>query len=234
MRCKKAKKLISEYIDGRLDSDQKAFLRTHIRECPECQKWVEDLEKMSEETKNLAKLSPSPQSWWKIQKKMREERESQAPLRTSQRKGWAHIFSPSAQRNVLAAALLLVIVVGAALIGLNYWKGHGAISSVNQTESWAKLKEAERHYRLAIKALQEAVMAQKKDFNPHLVHVYQQNLKLINQSIQACKQAVQENPEDMEARHYLLAAYRQKVDFLNEMIGVTGPSSSEKAIQNLI
>lgn len=231
MKCQKAQRLISEFIDGRLSEEQEASLQNHIRQCPDCQKLVKDFEEITEETKHLDSVSPSPGSWWKIQKKLREEKAPKSPHRTSEKKRWTFVFSPEAQRNVLAAALLLVIVVGAALIGVNHWNSHRAVSS---EESWAKLEEAERHYRLAIEALQEAVTAQKREFNPELIHVYQRNLEIINQSIQACKQAVHENPENMEARHYLLAAYRQKVDFLNEMIKVPRPSLTQRSTQNSI
>jgi hypothetical protein len=38
MNCAQIKKIISIYIDGELDNQQKEFLNTHLKACPNCQK----------------------------------------------------------------------------------------------------------------------------------------------------------------------------------------------------
>lgn len=46
MRCSKAKKLISPYIDGELGSMEKGRLESHIRECAECGELLKELSKV--------------------------------------------------------------------------------------------------------------------------------------------------------------------------------------------
>ena len=84
----------------------------------------------------------------------------------------------------------------------------------------AKLKEAEHHYRLAIEALEEAVLAQEGEVDPLTVAIFRKNLDIINSSIISCQQALQEAPDDIETRNYLLVAYMEKVDLLNEMMNL--------------
>ncbi|MDA8085934.1 MAG: zf-HC2 domain-containing protein [Nitrospiraceae bacterium] len=46
MRCSKAKKLISPYVDGELEPMDKECLESHIRQCSECGKLFEGLSEM--------------------------------------------------------------------------------------------------------------------------------------------------------------------------------------------
>jgi hypothetical protein len=91
--------------------------------------------------------------------------------------------------------------------------------------TYAKLKEAEHHYQLAIKALEEAVLAQQGEIDPLIVTVFRKNLEIINSSIISCHKALQEEPDDIETRNYLLVAYMEKVDLLNEMMNLKKKST---------
>lgn len=59
MDCLQAKKLISIYIDGQLDANQEAFLTTHLKQCPNCQKIYEEYLKTWESLSNFKPLEPS-------------------------------------------------------------------------------------------------------------------------------------------------------------------------------
>ena len=52
--------------------------------------------------------------------------------------------------------------------------------------------------------------------------IFRTNLAVVDASINACKKAVLSDPDDIESRNYLLAAYREKTNLLTEMMGVTG------------
>ena len=79
----------------------------------------------------------------------------------------------------------------------------------------AKLDEAERHYEQAIKALGEAFAADKDGLAPAVVELFDRNLSVVDATIQACRAAVQTEPDDLEARNYLLAAYTRKITLLD-------------------
>src|SRR4030042_8975 len=82
----------------------------------------------------------------------------------------------------------------------------------------AKLDEAERYYQQAIKSLSEAFAAEKGGLAPQVVELFDRNLSVIDATIQACRRAVLEEPDDLEARNYLLAAYTQKVTLLDSAL----------------
>lgn len=227
MRCKNAQKLISEYIDGNLNAENKKLLQNHVAQCPDCQKLLRDFQLLREKASSMNYLKPSPQVWFRIKQGVKEKGKQKREFPKGR---LSLIFSPSTLRYALGTAVLLMMLAGAAFIGFHYWRGIEDLSPASGQEyTLAKLKEAERHYKLAIQALQEAVSSSKKNFDPELAQVFQRNLDIINNSIQNCRQAVLDNPQNMEARQYLLAMYKEKLDFLNEMVMIQeNPSTQNK------
>lgn len=223
MRCAAAKKLISEYVDGRLSHSQEAVLKAHLETCADCQELLRDFQRIAQEAKDLLSLSPSPLAWQKIAAGVREARK-EAQLPYKERKSWVSLlWKPAGLRYAVAAALALV-VVGGLIVGLKSRKGEGEAGY-----TLAKLKEAQHHYVLAIKALDEAIESQKNGVDPQLAEVFKRNLEDIDRTIQACQQVVEKDPNNLTARAYLLTAYREKVTFLEEMMGAKKASSEKRA-----
>ena len=213
MRCTKAKRLINDYIDGNLNEKHAVSLKQHLHRCDDCNKLLKDLQKIVSSAIELETLSPPSEVWHKIEAKLKEK--TQTTKASEFRKRW--LFSPAVFRYGLISVLLLVIAISVTIIVPHYLKKDK--SEINQQEYvLAKLKEAEHHYQLAIKALQEAISSQKGSLDPRVASALQENLSIINASINACKKAVLLEPYNLEVRNYLLYAYQQKVNFLNEII----------------
>ncbi len=73
MRCSKARKLISEYIDGSLQAWKSASVEQHLNVCPGCRHLLEDFEEIVEDAKKLEELAPSDQTWLKIKAGLKPE-----------------------------------------------------------------------------------------------------------------------------------------------------------------
>ncbi len=221
MRCSKARKLISEYIDNNLKAKQRLLLERHLEACPACQELLKDFQGIAEKAKNLDRLTPSPKPWFNIKAKLETEPQEVLTF-TSPRKEW--LKSPFHQprlKYALGSALVLLLIIGVVTLGLWFLKGKGVVGKDDLNGyTFAKLKEAEHHYQLAIKALEEVVLAHEGEVDPRTVAVFRKSLKIINSSIISCQQALQEEPDDIETRNYLLAAYMEKVDLLNEMMNL--------------
>ncbi len=233
MKCSKAKKLISEYIDGELNEKKASSLKAHIEVCPECQKFLKDLQKITDQAKDLEDISPSGKTWFRIQARLSEERqETRVP-------GWGQrrriLLFPPALRYAVSVAFLLLVVFGAVIISLRFRDQIGIPSAANgEKYALAKLEEAEHHYQLAIKALWEAVQAQKENFDPKVAEIFQKNLKVIDASIADCRKALESNPSDLDSRYNLLAVYKKKADFLDDIIGVISTSSEKEELKKVI
>jgi hypothetical protein len=130
---------------------------------------------------------------------------------------------------------LLLVAVGAVVIGLRVWNREGAVIGSNgQALALEKIQEAEQHYKLAIKAMWEAVQAQKENFDPKVAKTFQINLELIDATLKDCKRAIQSDPSDLDSQYYLLAVYKKKAELLDTMIEVSSTSSQKKEIKTII
>ncbi len=228
MRCSRAKRLISECVDGKINDTQNLNLEQHLGSCPDCKQLFEDFQAIVERAKNLEKLTPSGQSWLKIREKLETEEQKALTVRRQKRGRLNLLFQPLRLKYASIGALLAAFIIFVGLFGLQYWSGRSNQEGEDlQKYTLTKLNEAELHYQLAIKALWEAVSAQGGAEDPQLAEVFKTNLEIIDSSITAFRQFILQEPDNNEARIYLLAVYREKVDFLNKMIEAKKTSSSK-------
>jgi len=238
MRCSHAHKLIGDKLDGALTSKDSERLREHLDKCSDCLELLKDFQGIIEQAKGLPKHEPSHRVWTAVLDGVRAFRDnrvvrdnrvagpSPSPIKLPKPKWYETYIFAGRAKYALAAALLLV-VVGGLVIGLRPGKDMNGLSEQARF-TLAKLEEAEKHYKLAIQALSEAVGSQTNRFDPLVVAVFARNLYEIDTAIQACQAAVKNNPNDLSAREYLLGAYKDKVNFLDSLIDIRKASPSPK------
>ncbi|MGD2295271.1 MAG: zf-HC2 domain-containing protein [Candidatus Aminicenantes bacterium] len=227
MKCTAAKKMISDCIDNGLDSTQRRSLEEHLGGCVECQKLFEDFKKITVTAKGLKEFSPPDQTWFKIATQIKEKQtEALRPVRPKLKRTFLSIKSLG---WAVSAALLLAIVVGAVTFGPRIWEKDAS----PQKFVLSKLEEAESYYKKAIESLWEAVSAQKESFDPDLFAVFQKNLKIIDDSILACREAVLSRPDNIDSRNYLLAAYKEKSELLEEMMAASTSSVDQRDVGSI-
>ena len=73
MKCSKAKKLISDHMDGELDAKKASSLEEHMEACPECRMLFKDFERIASKARALAKREPSGKVWFRIIERLKEE-----------------------------------------------------------------------------------------------------------------------------------------------------------------
>ena len=227
MRCATAKKWISEYVDGDLDSGRRTRLEEHMAGCPDCRKLAQDFRKIAGRAPYVPSPDPRDETWGKIQARLAAPGDGIGVPPYGRPAGF-----PSFRWGfVLGAAAVLAVVAGALLLGPRLRERSPMISQLEvQGYTLAKLEEAEMHYQRAIKALAEAVAVQGDRLDPNLAEVFRANLKIINASIAACRQAVLDNPRDLDSRRFLLAAYQEKADLLEKMMSVKDESSRQGSL----
>jgi tetratricopeptide (TPR) repeat protein len=231
MKCAKAKKYISEYIDGDLSRNKASSLEKHLKACPDCQSQLEDFQQIKERAGRLLKSEPSGQTWFRIQARLKENTQV-----SSTGPKVRFLFFPARLRYAVSAALLLFVVIGGIVIGVRIWDRRGIVydGSNGQEYALAKIREAEEYYKLAIKALWEAVQAQKENFDPQVAETFRVNLELINASLADCKRAIENDPRDLESQYYLLAVYKKKAELLDNMIEVSSAQPQMKESRSTI
>jgi tetratricopeptide (TPR) repeat protein len=156
--------------------------------------------------------------WQKIAAGVREVRRHAPAEAAEEQIRLRRFWAPAGWAYAAAAALLLLAVGGGIYRQVRQAAGeHERGRSVEFT--LAKLQEAQGYYEKAIQALNQAVEAQESRMDPRLADVFKRNLAAMDETIQACRQIVEQDPDNITVRAYLLTAYREKVNFLEEVMG---------------
>ncbi|MBN1940120.1 MAG: zf-HC2 domain-containing protein [Candidatus Aminicenantes bacterium] len=228
MKCPRAHELIGELLEEAIGDGDRRELEKHLESCSECRDLLADFRNIKTQAAALPRLEPSSDVWPAILSGIRRAR--RAGARSSGLRGrldW--LFLPGRPRYAFAATLALLAVVG----GLVLVRGSRppAVPPAGNGDAFtlAKLEEAETHYRLAIQALSEAAAGQKSLLDAETHETMQRDLRAIDSVIAACLEAVRKNPRNVDARVYLLGAYRGKVDFLDAVIAAKKSSAAPSA-----
>ncbi|MGA8144746.1 MAG: hypothetical protein WB987_12730 [Candidatus Acidiferrales bacterium] len=202
-------RIASPGTDGARDSNVQA----HLRDCPACRSFVEDLGEIRAAALELAAgdLEPSAQIWISL----RAQLEQEGIIRNARRKSRiGELFGgrlSALPRPALAGAYLSVLL--AVAFGLS-----GPINSRINRQRWldgtqssttplsAQLLSAEQASFSSLPASESPVTAS--------LH---QNLEIVDNYISLCENSVREEPENEIARDYLYEAYQQKADLLAQM-----------------
>jgi hypothetical protein len=220
MRCADAQEWISEYLDGELGTKREKELKAHLEACPDCRSLARDFAEIVQQARNLKSPEPSPSLWPRLAAAVRDSLE-ETPVAGLRRKGaWGVLGNVNRWRFAAAAALVLV-VVGAVVIRQAPWRTVADPARRDSAEyTLSKIREAQVYYEKAIQSLSEAVMSQDSRLPPEIAEIFKSNLAAMDETIQTCRQIIEGDPRNLMARAYLLTAYREKVDTLEEMMGL--------------
>jgi len=219
MRCRKAEEYISRAIDGELSEREKARLDLHLSECGECRALREDLLEIVEGAAGLEIPEPSERVWPAVRAALIREQDGREGEAAGA--GRRPVFAPGLPvlRYTGVAAAALVLVIAGVLVGRRQGRTPQPLGpEAREQYTLAKLDEAEHYYQQAIKSLSEAFTAEKGALAPQVAEIFDRNLSVIDATIQACRRAVLEEPDDLEARNYLLAAYTRKLTLLDSAL----------------
>jgi len=156
MKCSDAHKLMGDYLEGVLAPEEGGKLRDHLESCEDCKELLEDFDDIAQQARELPRLEPSDAAWPAILRRVRKARtETAAPL-APRRRWFETIFAPGRFVAAGVAVLLFMAVVGGIVFTR---RPANRIASLSEQDRFtlAKVEEAEKYYKLAIRALSEAV-----------------------------------------------------------------------------
>jgi len=218
MNCKQALKLISEYVDGNLDERRTAELEGHLAGCKDCRETVEDFKAIVREAQNLKTVTPPERVWQKISGTLAET-PPEMPARkhdVPESRPLRPFFAARLPWLSAAAAALVILVSGLAL--LRPWQARPTFGPAGDQYTLAKIEEAKGFFRQAIRSLTEAADSQAGTLDPRTEAAFRHNLSTVDASIEACLAAVKRDPKSLNNQNFLLAAYKDKVEILTDLI----------------
>ncbi|MGB9893156.1 MAG: hypothetical protein ACPLRA_01995, partial [Candidatus Saccharicenans sp.] len=209
-------------------------------ECPACRQVYEDLRAMKTMVTPADELEPSERVWEKLKSRLQAEvipqlqdRKAAVIQEKPVRKitSWFQIPSP-VFKYAVASLVFLTLIAGAFFLGRNYQKpGQPEIQVASENPALQKIQEAEFYYHKAIQSLTQALES-TNGLPPEMVEVLQANLSVLDRTIDLCQQAVNDQPDNLQAREYLLSAYDSKANFLNNMLE-TKKSLTSRGLEKL-
>lgn len=216
MRCSKAQRLISDYVDHLLGSRQIRELEDHLQKCQRCRAVMDEMLSIVNGAKHLEITPPAEDLWPAIRNQIEQKQKKAAMERPEKKPFFGFSIYPARLAYGTGALLAGILLVSLIYYGLPLIDGGGNSNNLSKNEL-AQLELAGRHYQTAIDDLDKAISDQKARLNPELAAVFEQNLKIIDDSIRACKAAMEDHRENRVANLHLLICYRKKVELLNEM-----------------
>jgi anti-sigma factor RsiW len=227
MVCIECQDLLSAFIDGDLPERRRTAIEAHLRACPPCQALCNDLAQIVEASSQLPLHTPSPSLWSRIEREI--------SLGVARPTWWGRLasrrfdFSITAQQVVAGAA---AVVLCAGVLGTIRYTSPGSLPSV--AVNWDTLgggsaaglqAQALAHtlrpddlaaFRASVAEMQGGVERQQAQWSPELRSAFSRGLAAADATIAERERSLQAAPADGASRERLLAAYRDKLLFLDE------------------
>ncbi len=190
MTCAEFQRVLPYIIDTGGNAEQEQ----HLRECAVCSDLVQDLRYIADQAKLLVPMEdPSPRVWDGLQKSLeREGLVKAAPARRP-------LLGPPASIWGWVLAVGAVVVMATTLFVLR-----------RSTPQNMKVENTNLPSTADLNGDDQQVLAAVATLPPDVRETYEQGLRDVNAYISDAQRTLQENPNDEDARQFLMQAYGQK------------------------
>ena len=204
---------LSEYIDGELDSTERAAIEAHLATCGRCYATLGELRQVVAHAKTLQGTPPATDLWPGIAREIRRE---QAPARRDRlvRRRFSLTVG-----QLLAASIALVLLSGGG-VWLAVQQGPTKTpaeppdmtqSSTARVANWTGSTDA------AIAELQAALVQNEKRLDSTTVRIVRKNLAIIDRAIAEARIALRNDPGNAYLNLHLADTMRRKVELLRRV-----------------
>lgn len=224
--------VITDYVDGTLNADERIGVERHLEQCAECRRLVDDFTEIRRLAGSLEFREPPARAWTRLERAIRLETlhatESGSAKAAPSAAGITRI------RTWMTFAAAAAVLVLATVAGLRYVmtdKTRPAnvaatpTAGSNQAQAAAtaveaELRAAEEHYDKAIRGLEQIANAEQGALDPNTAATLQKNLAVIDQAISESRAAVVSQPTSEPARESLLESFRTKLALLQDTVAL--------------
>jgi anti-sigma factor RsiW len=204
---------LSEYIDGELDSTERAALEAHLRACGQCYATLGELRQVVARAKSLEDTPPTTDLWTGIAREIRRE---QAPARVDRLVRRRFTFSVP---QLLAASIALMLLSGGgAWLALQPRQVATPTpeptippGSIVDVAKWTGSTD------VAIAQLQAVLTQNEKRLDSTTVRIVRKNLAIIDRAIADARIALRNDPGNAYLNLHLANTMRRKVELLRRV-----------------
>lgn len=192
MTCVEFQDILADIIEGEADAEHAA----HLKSCSSCCGLVSDLRAIASGAKLLcADSEPGPRVWANIERTL----EAEGIIRPAKQAGG--VLFPSRRWSpawLLASAATMLLAIGAFV----YTNHYGTNYQVAERQPLTPATGAPIATADDIELLSHV--------SPNARATYAADLQTVNAFIRDAEDGVVQNPDDDEARHYLMQAYQER------------------------
>ena len=208
----------SDYEDSGLNPE----LMTHLDACTSCQKEMEVETALMSIVHDLPVHKAPDHLWDRIERQLTQKQPETNRMKLfvdALTDGINVIFSPLRLLQLKPVLAGVLIMITSVLATHYYYTRPSTSVSVNGIDKVAfrELEEVEQEYLAAVENLTEQVELNKDSIDPELYDMYREKLAVLDEYIEQCKDAVDNNELNPNARKYLALAYVEKMETLREM-----------------
>jgi hypothetical protein len=232
MNCEKCQELLSELLDGRLPAGRRAELSAHVADCFECAAARDELASLIEAAHDSGAALYEPPNeralWLRIRNSIEAESAAEAAraaraaatLAPAREGFWSRIahrrFVLSLPQAATAFAAVAVAVALATVFGLRALVvGDGTPEQVQPVRVTANGFRQNPDV-LMIEYLRQRVEERKVRWNPRMRQAYEQNISVIDQTVNEMLRDLERRPHDEVSEKAYNAAVRDKIELLKE------------------
>jgi len=223
---------LSGYIDGDLTSDEASAVESHLAECGECRRVLEELRAVVAGASDLPERQPERDLWAGIAATIQapisaEERSSKVIALPTARPAQSADFVDSkgsyrfTSPQLVAASIALIAV--SSMVTWAAGPGLGVQASLDDTPVTADgaafvAMDADAPPALAdeLNALERALAEAASTLEPNTVRVLERNLAVIEQAIVDSRRALELDPGNEFLSEHLERVYERKLSYLRD------------------
>jgi putative zinc finger protein len=197
MTCAELRERLDAYARGSLPPAEAAEVEAHLDQCALCSAYLEKLESPLAAAADLPKAVPPQHDLWPgIAARLAPRGRGRFSV-----PGW-----------LLAAAAVLLIALSSATTALLLRPPHGRTATLPDPVS-----PLEVQYASAATELSAELMRARTRLTPATLAVIERNLAVIDSAIAESRRALARDPGNAGLERLVIAAWRQKMDFLRRV-----------------
>jgi uncharacterized protein YukE len=229
MKCEKCQELVSDFLDGALSNEDRKSLEAHLEKCLSCDCVRQELDSIITYCRDHRGEYDAPPNeralWLRIRNTIESQRvgararvSAHSP-RTGRVLSWfTGLFNRQWNLSLpQMAAAVLAITIGVALItalAMRRFPLQGSNSITQVVPSLPSVADRMKPQQQVIDYLNERVEQRKARWNAHTRETFDRNIQVIDQTVSAYREELQQNPHDEVSADMLDAAMSDKMDLL--------------------
>lgn len=204
---------LSEYLDGELDSSERAAIEAHLATCGRCYATLGELRQVVARAKALTDTEPAKDLWAGIRARIAEGSEPRrhAPGMARRR------FSFTVPQLLAASIALVLLSSGSAWLALRQRPMNTPEPIAVTPPAGTRVASWTGSTDIAVGELEAALTQNEKRLDSTTVRIVRKNLAIINRAIAEARIALRNDPGNAYLNLHLADTMRRKVELLRRV-----------------